>query len=186
MVLDNLSAHKTKDVDHFLAQHPHVRFHFTPTYSSWLNQVELTRFAKIQRDVIRRGVLHFPSPISAESFAVTFASIPNQPSPFAGAIPIQPAESAQTKSPGQLTSASLDTLSSKADMRFLDPALSANRKVRLPCGKPAYNRRGIELIPNANDGTPKSCENHTLLTRRRGSGVKSVLLQGDAPPGPRI
>src|SRR5579863_5453314 len=55
VVLDNLSAHKTKDVDHFLAQHPHVRFHFTPTYSSWLNQVELW-FAKIQRDVIRRGV----------------------------------------------------------------------------------------------------------------------------------
>jgi uncharacterized protein CbrC (UPF0167 family) len=32
-----------------------VRFHFTPTYSSWLNQVELW-FAKIQRDVIARGV----------------------------------------------------------------------------------------------------------------------------------
>jgi transposase len=32
-----------------------VRFHFTPTYSSWLNQVELW-FAKIQRDVISRGV----------------------------------------------------------------------------------------------------------------------------------
>ena len=30
-------------------------FHYTPTYSSWLNQVELW-FAKIQRDVIRRGV----------------------------------------------------------------------------------------------------------------------------------
>src|ERR1700692_1061120 len=55
VVLDNLSAHKTKDVGHFLAEHPHVRFPFTPTYSSWLNQVELW-FAKIQRDVIRRGV----------------------------------------------------------------------------------------------------------------------------------
>ena len=55
VVLDNLSAHKTKDVERFLAQHPQVRFHFTPTYSSWLNQVELW-FAKIQRDVIRRGV----------------------------------------------------------------------------------------------------------------------------------
>jgi len=55
VVLDNLSAHKTKDVDRFLAEHPQVRFHFTPTYSSWLNQVELW-FAKIQRDVIRRGV----------------------------------------------------------------------------------------------------------------------------------
>lgn len=55
VVLDNLSAHKTKDVERFLEEHPQVRFHFTPTYSSWLNQVELW-FAKIQRDVIRRGV----------------------------------------------------------------------------------------------------------------------------------
>jgi transposase len=55
VVLDNLSAHKTKDVERFLAEHPKVRFHFTPTYSSWLNQVELW-FAKIQRDVIRRDV----------------------------------------------------------------------------------------------------------------------------------
>jgi transposase len=55
VVLDNLSAHKTKDVQRFLTEHPQVRFHFTPTYSSWLNQVELW-FAKIQRDVIRRGV----------------------------------------------------------------------------------------------------------------------------------
>jgi transposase len=55
IVLDNLSAHKTKAVEEFLAQHPKVRFHFTPTYSSWLNQVEWW-FAKIQRDVISRGV----------------------------------------------------------------------------------------------------------------------------------
>lgn len=55
VVLDNLSAHKTKDVELFLKAHPRVRLHFTPTYSSWLNQVELW-FAKIQRDVIARGV----------------------------------------------------------------------------------------------------------------------------------
>lgn len=55
IVPDNLSAHKTKAVEEFLAQHPKVRFHFTPTYSSWLNQVELW-FAKIQRDVISRGI----------------------------------------------------------------------------------------------------------------------------------
>jgi transposase len=55
IVLDNLSAHKTKAVEEFLQQNPKVRFHFTPTYSSWLNQVELW-FAKIQRDVIARGV----------------------------------------------------------------------------------------------------------------------------------
>jgi transposase len=32
-----------------------VRFHLTPTYSSWLNQVEIW-FAKIERQVIARGI----------------------------------------------------------------------------------------------------------------------------------
>jgi transposase len=43
--------------------HPKVQFHFTPTYSSWLNQVELW-FAKIQRDVIARGVFTSVSDLS--------------------------------------------------------------------------------------------------------------------------
>jgi transposase len=55
IVLDNLSAHKTRRVQDFLAAHPNVQLHFTPTYSSWLNQVELW-FAKIERDLIHRGV----------------------------------------------------------------------------------------------------------------------------------
>jgi len=41
IVLDNLSAHKTKAVGEFLQAHPKVRFHFTPTNSLWLNQVEI-------------------------------------------------------------------------------------------------------------------------------------------------
>ena len=55
VILDNLSAHKTKAVVAWQAVHPTVHFHFTPTYSSWLNQVELW-FAKIQRDLIARGI----------------------------------------------------------------------------------------------------------------------------------
>jgi transposase len=55
IVLDNLSAHKTRAVRQFLEQNPKVRFHFTPTYSSWLNQIEIW-FAKIERDVIARAV----------------------------------------------------------------------------------------------------------------------------------
>src|SRR5947209_12522544 len=55
IVLDNLSAHKTKAVAEFLETHRKVRFHFTPTYSSWLNQVEIW-FSKVERDVIARGV----------------------------------------------------------------------------------------------------------------------------------
>jgi transposase len=55
IICDNLSAHKTRLVDEFLERHPQVKLHFTPTYSSWLNQVELW-FSKVQRDVIARGV----------------------------------------------------------------------------------------------------------------------------------
>jgi transposase len=55
VMADNLSAHKTKRVAEFLQSHPQMSLHFTPTYSSWLNQVELW-FAKIERDVIARGV----------------------------------------------------------------------------------------------------------------------------------
>jgi transposase len=55
VIADNLSAHKTGLVEEFLTAHPKVHLHFTPTYSSWLNQVELW-FAKIERDVIARGV----------------------------------------------------------------------------------------------------------------------------------
>ncbi|THJ23591.1 MAG: IS630 family transposase, partial [Nitrospira sp. CG24E] len=55
VIADNLSAHKSKPVQDFLGAHPKVHLHFTPTYSSWLNQVELW-FGKIERDVIARGV----------------------------------------------------------------------------------------------------------------------------------
>jgi transposase len=55
IILDNLSAHKTRLVDQFLQENSRVHFHFTPTYSSWLNQVELW-FGKIERDLIARGV----------------------------------------------------------------------------------------------------------------------------------
>jgi transposase len=55
IIVDNLSAHKTKKVSDFLESHPEVKLHFTPTYSSWLNQVEIW-FARIEREVIARGI----------------------------------------------------------------------------------------------------------------------------------
>jgi transposase len=55
VIVDNLSAHKTKSVQAFLDTHPRVQLHFTPTYASWLNQVELW-FGKIERDLLARGI----------------------------------------------------------------------------------------------------------------------------------
>jgi transposase len=60
IILDNLSAHKTQRVREFLELRPNVRLHFTPTYSSWLNQVELW-FSKLERNVIARGIFTSPA-----------------------------------------------------------------------------------------------------------------------------
>jgi transposase len=55
VIVDNLSAHKTTRVQRFLDEHPTVHLHFTPTYASWLNQIELW-FGKIERDLLARGI----------------------------------------------------------------------------------------------------------------------------------
>lgn len=40
VIVDNLSTHKPKR-DMWLKRHPNVRFHYTPTHASWLNQIEI-------------------------------------------------------------------------------------------------------------------------------------------------
>lgn len=40
MVLDNVPTHHGKEVRKWLSEHPRFRFHFTPVYCSWMNQVE--------------------------------------------------------------------------------------------------------------------------------------------------
>ena len=55
LILDNLSTHKAPTVQRWLAQHPRYQLHFTPTSSSWLNQVE-TWFSLLTRRQLRRGV----------------------------------------------------------------------------------------------------------------------------------
>ncbi len=54
VILDNSSTHKTPAVNAWLAAHPRVRVHFTPTGASWLNMVEAW-FSILTRKSIRRG-----------------------------------------------------------------------------------------------------------------------------------
>ena len=54
VVADNYATHKHKAVHAWLAKHPRVRMHFTPTSGSWLNLVEVF-FGIITRQAIRRG-----------------------------------------------------------------------------------------------------------------------------------
>jgi putative transposase len=54
LVLDNYGTHKHAKVRRWLAARPRYHVHFTPTYASWLNQVEIW-FGIITRKAIRRG-----------------------------------------------------------------------------------------------------------------------------------
>lgn len=54
LIVDNASTHKSPPVRRWLARHPRVHLHFTPTSSSWLNLVERW-FAEITRTRLRRG-----------------------------------------------------------------------------------------------------------------------------------
>ena len=54
VILDNSSTHSTPAVQAWLAAHPQVHFHFTPTGASWLNMVEAW-FSILTRKAVRRG-----------------------------------------------------------------------------------------------------------------------------------
>ncbi len=54
VVVDNYRTHKHPEVDAWLARHPRITLHFTPTSGSWLNMVEVF-FSIITRQAIRRG-----------------------------------------------------------------------------------------------------------------------------------
>jgi len=55
LICDNLSTHKTPSIAAWLTAHPRFHLHFTPTSSSWLNQVERW-FGLLTDRQIRRGV----------------------------------------------------------------------------------------------------------------------------------
>lgn len=63
VILDNLNTHKPKH-DRWLAKHPNVHFHFTPTHASWLNQVEIW-FSLLARAALRDGSFTNPWAVRA-------------------------------------------------------------------------------------------------------------------------
>ena len=54
LICDNYATHKTAVIAKWLGAHPRFHMHFTPTYASWLNQVEIW-FNRITQQAIRRG-----------------------------------------------------------------------------------------------------------------------------------
>lgn len=80
VVLDNLNTHKPKR-DRWLARHPNVRLHFTPTHASWLNQIEIW-FSILSRAALSGA--SFTSSIQLREAIDAFIATYNQaPRPFA-------------------------------------------------------------------------------------------------------
>lgn len=67
-VLDNLSTHKTAEVEAWLAEHPRWRFQFTPTHASWLNMVEIF-FSILQRRLLKHGAFDSETDLAAQMLA---------------------------------------------------------------------------------------------------------------------
>ena len=55
VIVDNLSVHKDKSVKEWIAKKRKVKLHFTPTYSSWLNQIEIW-FNILSKDVLKGAI----------------------------------------------------------------------------------------------------------------------------------
>ena len=79
LICDNLATHKTPAIGAWLAAHPRFHLHFTPTSSSWLNQVERW-FGLLTDRQIRRGV-HDNIP-ALERDIGSWIDLERQPEPF--------------------------------------------------------------------------------------------------------
>ncbi|WP_459986899.1 transposase, partial [Nocardioides sp. AN3] len=55
LILDNYATHKHVEVEKWLKGHKRFHLHFTPTSSSWLNQVERW-FRDLTEKNLRRGI----------------------------------------------------------------------------------------------------------------------------------
>lgn len=64
LIMDNYATHSTPAIKRWLKKHPRFHFHFVPTYSSWLNQVERW-FALLTERAIKRGVHRSTSELEA-------------------------------------------------------------------------------------------------------------------------
>jgi putative transposase len=57
IIVDNLSVHKNKIVTEWLGKKRKIKIHYTPTYSSWLNQIEIW-FNILTKDVLKGAIWH--------------------------------------------------------------------------------------------------------------------------------
>ena len=81
IVLDNYGTHKTDLIRRWLLRHPRFQVHYTPTYSSWINQVERW-FATLTESYLRRGT-HRSTRQLEDALRLYLATNNADPKPFA-------------------------------------------------------------------------------------------------------
>ncbi len=80
VIVDNSSTHKAPTIQRWLVRHPRFTFHFTPTYTSWLNLVERW-FAELTNKWLRRGTHRSVSELVA-SIRTWITNWNDDPRPF--------------------------------------------------------------------------------------------------------
>ena len=80
LVVDNYGTHKTPLIHRWLLRHPRFQLHFTPTYSSWINQVERW-FATLTEKQIRRGT-HRSTRALEDAIRLYLTTYNDDPRPF--------------------------------------------------------------------------------------------------------
>jgi transposase len=81
LIMDNYATHKAPGMVRWLAKHPRFRVHFTPTHSSWLNQIECW-FSILTEKMLKRGSHHSTRELEAAIYE--FLEVHNDaPRPFA-------------------------------------------------------------------------------------------------------
>jgi transposase len=81
LICDNYATHKSPTITGWLARHPRFHLHFTPTYSSWLNQVERW-FGLLTDKKLRRGT-HTSVPALEKDIRAWITTWNENPKPFA-------------------------------------------------------------------------------------------------------
>jgi transposase len=81
VILDNLSVHKHTEVLAWAGKRRRLTLHFTPTYASWLNQVEIW-FGIFARDVLRDAVWHSKAELVAQIMEYIRAYSAKRAKPF--------------------------------------------------------------------------------------------------------
>jgi transposase len=85
VILDNSSTHRTPEVQTWLARNPNIKFHYTPTSASWLNQVE-GFFGILGKQSL--SATHFPSKQALRAHIHAYMKAWNKsPTPFAWTKP---------------------------------------------------------------------------------------------------